>query len=95
MTLGGFFCAFYGSECAVIITIAFMPKRQGRYTMFKIIIKTVTRLKCWRRKNRNYVRSRKQSDYRAVSMAEKLVASGSLQKSRTTGSPLMGGDTRD
>jgi hypothetical protein len=53
--------------------------------MFKTLINTVERLKCWRRKNSNYRLSRKQSDYRAVSMAEKLVASGTLQTDRLSG----------
>lgn len=46
------------------------------------------RLMCWYRKNNNYGRSRKISDYRATSTAEKLICSGALQSTRLTGAPL-------
>ena len=46
------------------------------------------RLVIWYRKNHNFVQSRKISDYRAVSMAQKLICSGSLQSDRLTGAPL-------
>lgn len=42
----------------------------------------------WCRRLRAYGHARKQSDYRATSMAQKLVLSGALQNSRLTGSPL-------
>jgi hypothetical protein len=46
------------------------------------------RLFNWFRNNDGYARSRKISDYRAVSMAQKLICSGALQSTRLTGAPL-------
>jgi hypothetical protein len=43
----------------------------------------------WYRKNHNYLLSRKISDYRATSIAEKLISTGALQSTRLTGSPLL------
>ena len=56
--------------------------------MFKQGIK---RLITWFRKNDGFSRSRKISDYRATSMAQKLICSGSLQSTRLTGAPLARG----
>lgn len=53
--------------------------------------RTMQRIKCWYRKNRNYRLSRKISDYRAISLAERLVRTGALQSARLTGSPLARG----
>lgn len=47
------------------------------------------RLFTWFRRVRVFGDRRKQSDYRAASMAQKLVLSGALQSSRLTGSSLV------
>ena len=46
------------------------------------------RLLCWYRKNRDYRRSRKLSDFRAQSAAVRHICSGSLQGDKLTGAPL-------
>lgn len=53
---------------------------------------TIQRVINWFRKNRAFGRPRKQSEYRATSMAMKLIRSGALQNSRLTGSPLVRAD---
>ncbi|MRR33182.1 hypothetical protein EG829_00585 [bacterium] len=47
------------------------------------------RLFTWVRRFRTFGYSRKQSDYRAASMAQWLVLSGALQAPRLNGSPLV------
>lgn len=59
--------------------------------MFNKLFNSAERLKIWYRKNRGYRLSRKISDYRAISLAERLVRSGSLQGSRLTGAPMTRG----
>ena len=49
------------------------------------------RFSTWYKKNNDYGRSRKISDYRAMSTAEKLILSGALQSDRLTGAPLSRG----
>ena len=56
--------------------------------MLKEVKTGVKRFVTWYRKNRCFGRSRKISDYRAASMAERLICSGSLTSSNLTGSPL-------
>lgn len=46
------------------------------------------RIFTWFRRVRTYGDRRKQSDYRAASMAQRLVLSGALQSPRLNGSPL-------
>ena len=46
------------------------------------------RLWAWCRESLNFRRSRRPSDYRKVSITEKLIYSGALQRGRLTGSPL-------
>lgn len=53
------------------------------------ISRSLTRFLCWSKKNGNYTRSRKISDYRATSLAQKLVCTGALQGSKFNGCPLV------
>ena len=66
----------------------FIINRGGK-TMFKSVDMGVKRFVTWYRKNKCFGRSRKLSDYRAVSRAEKLIYSGSLTSSNLTGTPLV------
>ncbi|MFH1028854.1 MAG: hypothetical protein V1791_12700 [Pseudomonadota bacterium] len=47
------------------------------------------RLINWYRRLRAFGHARKQSDYRAACLAQRLVLSGSLQNNRLTGAPLV------
>jgi len=59
---------------------------------FAMLIGGRERLKIWFRKHVNYREPRKQSDYRAVRKAERLIYFG-LMDSRMTGAPkAQGGD---
>jgi hypothetical protein len=49
------------------------------------------RLITWYRRVRAYGHARKQSDYRAASLAQQMVLSGSLQSNRLTGAPFARG----
>jgi hypothetical protein len=50
--------------------------------------RTFRRLACWYRKNSNYRRSRKQSDYRAIARTQRAGYFRSLPEGALTGDPL-------
>jgi len=53
--------------------------------MFRRLMKRMAR---WYRNNQNYRLSRRISDFRACSTAERLICTGALQSTRLTGAPL-------